>query len=85
MSKRIRVIVGVAAAFVLGFALVAIPLAVSAHPTGNERRTVAACRLIPDRNDRQECIVCVSRPRPHHYHPRGAAPGYCHINGADLR
>jgi hypothetical protein len=77
-------LVGLILAFVLGCALAVTPIVVSAHPTGNERRTVPACRLIPDLNDRRECIACVTRPVPHHYHPRGAAPGYCHPNG-DMR
>jgi hypothetical protein len=49
---------------VAGFAL--------AHSTGQEIRTVAACQRLPgteQAGERANCIRCVTRPRPHHFHP----------------
>lgn len=40
-----------------------------AHHTGNERRTPAECRALRDPERQRACLACISRPRPHHYHP----------------
>lgn len=40
-----------------------------AHRTGNERRNVAECQTLRDPARRAACVQCVSRRRPHHYHP----------------
>lgn len=42
---------------------------VLAHRTGNERRTPAECRALRDPVRQRQCLVCIARPRPHHYHP----------------
>jgi hypothetical protein len=50
-----------------GFAGLAV-----AHPTGQEIRTVADCARLPGTDqagERSHCIRCVTRPRPHHFHP----------------
>ena len=42
------------------------------HSTGHESRTVAECERLPGTEqvgERAHCIRCVTRPRPHHFHP----------------
>lgn len=42
------------------------------HDTGHESRTPAQCERLPGTNvagERAQCLRCVTRPRPHHYHP----------------
>ena len=51
-----------------------------AHPTGNERRTVAACMTLKKKPKRRACKRCVRRKRPHHFHPRAKARHRCRIN-----
>jgi hypothetical protein len=43
-----------------------------AHSTGHESRTVAECEKLPGSQvagERAQCLSCVQRPKPHHYHP----------------
>lgn len=43
-----------------------------AHHTGHESRTPAQCQLLPGTQttgERGNCLRCVSRPKPHHFHP----------------
>ncbi len=61
-------------------ALIAIPLVATAHRTGNERRNLPQCRTLRNPAKQRACIACVTRPRPHHFHPN-AAPGLrCRLN-----
>lgn len=39
-----------------------------AHSTGHESRTKAECEKLAS-PERGHCLECVSRPRPHHFHP----------------
>lgn len=70
------------AILVVATMLIAIPVVATGHPTGNERRTVAACNLLPRPAARRECRRCVSRPVAHHFHPNLSGPRRCHLNGA---
>lgn len=63
----------------LVFAFVASGLAY-AHVTGNERRTVRQCNGLGAKNKRKACRACVTRKRPHHYHPKAAAGLRCNPN-----
>ena len=63
-----------AAVSLLGLALGA-PLAI-AHRTGHESRTVGDCEKLPT-PERGQCISCVKRPQPHHYHPDYPAGSRC--------
>lgn len=60
-------------AFVIAVgAVMGAPTLVVAHSNGHESRTVAECERLPgtaDKGERAQCLRCVSRPRPHHYHP----------------
>ncbi len=43
-----------------------------AHSTGHESRTVAGCEKLPgtaSKGERAQCLRCIQRPKPHHYHP----------------
>lgn len=43
-----------------------------AHSNGHESRTPAQCERLPGterEGERAQCLRCVSRPKPHHYHP----------------
>ena len=43
-----------------------------AHSNGHESRTPAQCERLPGTEKEGEpaqCLRCVSRPKPHHYHP----------------
>jgi hypothetical protein len=43
-----------------------------AHSTGYELRRIEQCRTLPGNDqagERANCIRCVTRPRPHHFHP----------------
>ena len=51
--------------------------AVTAHPTGNERRTAAECKALKKPAKRAACLNCVTRPKPHHYHPFAAVGKRC--------
>ena len=53
---------------------------VLAHSNGHESRTVAECERLPgtaQAGERAQCLRCVSRPKPHHYHPDYAAGNRC--------
>jgi hypothetical protein len=65
---------------VIGLALLATPLVATAHRTGDDRRTVDACRTLPTPAARQACIACVQRSRPHHYHANAPAGERCRPN-----
>ncbi len=55
--------------------------AVLAHSTGHESRTVADCEKLPGTaaaGERGQCLRCVQRPKPHHYHPDMAKGDRCH-------
>lgn len=41
---------------------------VFAHSTGRESRVPAQCQRLPT-PERSTCLVCVTRPLRHHYHP----------------
>ena len=52
-----------------------------AHSTGHESRTVADCEKLPGTQvagERGQCLRCVERPRPHHYHPDMLKGDRCH-------
>ncbi len=51
--------------------LLALPAAL-AHWNGHESRTVQQCERLPGTQrigERAQCLRCVARPLPHHYHP----------------
>lgn len=51
-----------------------------AHSNGHESRTPAQCERLPGterEGERAQCLRCVSRPRPHHYHPDYPAGQRC--------
>jgi hypothetical protein len=55
----------------------------AAHSTGHESRTVAECERLPGTQmagERGQCLRCVERPRPHHYHPDMVRGDRCHLN-----
>jgi hypothetical protein len=52
-----------------------------AHANGHESRTVADCERLPGSQaagERGQCLRCVQRPRPHHYHPDMVRGDRCH-------
>ena len=52
-----------------------------AHSTGHESRTVADCEKLPGTDvagERGQCLRCVQRPHPHHFHPDMAKGDRCH-------
>jgi hypothetical protein len=56
---------------------------VLAHPTGHESRTASDCEHLPGTaaaGERGQCLRCVGRPRPHHYHPDMAPGNRCHAD-----
>ena len=70
----------------LGLALVAATLIgtsfnpAAAHSNGHESRTVAQCERLPGtqvEGERAQCLRCVQRPKPHHYHPDYPAGDRC--------
>jgi hypothetical protein len=51
-----------------------------AHSNGHESRTAAQCERLPGTakdGERAQCLKCVSRPKPHHYHPDYPAGDRC--------
>ena len=62
MCRRFAVLI------VLVFALTLVPGAF-AHQTKNTRRTPAQCQALKNPHKVKACIQCVSRPKPHHFHP----------------
>jgi hypothetical protein len=51
-----------------------------AHSNGHESRTPAQCERLPGterEGERAQCLACVSRPKPHHYHPDYPAGQRC--------
>ena len=62
------------------FLLAGAPLAL-AHSTGHESRTPADCEKLPGTatgGERGNCLKCVQRPKPHHFHPDMAKGERCH-------
>ncbi|HEY2731922.1 MAG TPA: hypothetical protein VGK52_18390 [Polyangia bacterium] len=52
----------------------------AAHSNGHESRTPAQCERLPGTQaagERAQCLRCVTRPRPHHYHPDYPAGERC--------
>jgi hypothetical protein len=68
---------------ILGLTLGAVALVGSraaAHSNGHESRTPAQCERLPgtqEAGERAQCLRCVTRPRPHHYHPDYPAGERC--------
>ncbi len=66
---------------VLGFSFVLLGSAAAfAHSTGHESRTVAQCEKLPgtaSKGERAQCLRCIQRPKPHHYHPDYAKGNRC--------
>jgi len=57
---------------IAGFAL--------AHSNGHESRTPAQCERLPGtekEGERAQCLACVKRTKPHHYHPDYPAGERC--------
>jgi len=51
-----------------------------AHSNGHESRTPAQCERLPGtekEGERAQCLKCVTRPKPHHYHPDYPAGERC--------
>jgi hypothetical protein len=74
-ARTILLSLGLALAIFAGFATVAL-----AHSNGHESRTVAECERLPGTEkvgERAQCLRCVTRPRPHHYHPDYPAGERC--------
>jgi hypothetical protein len=60
----------------------AAPMA-RAHKTGHESRTPAQCERLPGTQttgERANCLRCVARPKPHHFHPDYPAGTRCRPN-----
>jgi hypothetical protein len=77
MMKRTRVTA------LLALLLIGLASRAAAHPTGHESRTVAECEKLPGTataGERGQCLRCVSRPRPHHFHPDMVKGDRCHPN-----
>ena len=53
---------------------------VTAHPGPNVRRTKAACKGLKKPGKHAACLVCVKRPKPHHFHPLKAPDKRCRPN-----
>jgi len=73
--RTILLSLALALAIFAGFAGVAL-----AHSNGHESRTPAQCERLPgseSQGDRAHCLRCVTRPRPHHYHPDFPAGERC--------
>jgi hypothetical protein len=54
-----------------------------AHSNGHESRTVADCEKLPGTQttgERGQCLRCVERPLPHHFHPDMKRGNRCHPN-----
>ena len=47
-----------------------------AHATGTELKTAKDCEKLAS-PEKGHCVECVSRARPHHYHPELAAGARC--------
>lgn len=63
-------------AALLATTAVAVTVSVLAHDTPNTRRSPADCASLPP-GERAACVACVTRPRPHHFHPLEAAGTRC--------
>lgn len=46
------------------------------HNNGHESRKPPQCERLPT-PERQQCLSCVTRPLPHHYHPDYPAGSRC--------
>ena len=58
-----------------------------AHSTGDEAKSVAECQKFPGTASfgvRGECLKCVQRAKPHHFHPNEAAANRCQPTDAKL-
>ncbi len=68
---------------VLALVLTAFAAPAFAHDNGHESRTVADCEKLPGtqkEGERGSCIACVTRPKPHHYHPDMKVGERCNPN-----
>lgn len=57
-----------------------------AHHTGHESRTVADCEKLPGTQKegmRSACLACVTRPKPHHFHPDDVKGERCNPNDGE--
>ena len=57
-----------------------LAVSVRAHKTGAELKTEADCKKL-NPPERGHCLECVSRPRPHHFHPGQPAGTGCSPDG----
>jgi len=76
MKKR-SIIFALVSTLALAGGLAGIALA---HSNGHESRTAAECERLPGTEkvgERAQCLHCVSRPKPHHYHPDYPAGERC--------
>ncbi len=64
---------------VFAFLIVAVPAA-SAHQTPGDIRAPAGCNTLVKPAKREACKKCVTRPKPHHFHPKRAAGNRCAPN-----
>jgi hypothetical protein len=72
MAQRSKKIFRVAFLALAAAGLLAGGAVAFAHSTGYELRRIEQCRSLPgsdERGERANCIRCVTRPRPHHFHP----------------
>ena len=63
-----------------GLTALAVQSRAVAHSNGHESRTPAQCERLPgseNEGERAQCLRCVSRPKPHHYHPDYPAGERC--------
>jgi hypothetical protein len=76
---KARASLGLAVAAVLVGGLLA-QTSTFAHSNGHESRTPAQCERLPGtakEGERAQCLACVTRPKPHHYHPDYPAGQRC--------
>ncbi len=76
MTKTMK---GIVAGALLGMTTLTSGV-VLAHRTGNERRTIPQCMTLTDAARQVACVRCVSRARPHHYHPLQSEGWRCDRN-----
>jgi hypothetical protein len=73
-GSGLKTSVGLGGAFLLAVlgGMLAGQSATLAHSNGHESRTPAQCERLPGtarEGERAHCLECVSRPKPHHFHP----------------
>ena len=59
-----------------GFAFTTI----QAHPKGNDKRNANQCKTLKKKKLIDNCMACVARPNPHHFHPNNAPGKRCRPN-----